>query len=42
MEIDAIAGAVQEIGTMRNVPTPTLDVLLALVRRRASLLGLYP
>jgi 2-dehydropantoate 2-reductase len=42
MEIDAIAGAVQDIGKMHNVPTPTLDIVLALVRRRASLLGLYP
>jgi len=42
MEIDAIAGAVQEIGVMRGVPTPTLDIVLALVRRRAALLGLYP
>jgi 2-dehydropantoate 2-reductase len=42
MEIDAIAGAVQEIGVMRGVPTPTLDIVLALVRARAGLLGLYP
>jgi 2-dehydropantoate 2-reductase len=42
MEIDAIAGAVQEIGLLRGVPTPTLDIVLALVRRRAALLGLYP
>jgi 2-dehydropantoate 2-reductase len=42
MEIDAIAGAVQEIGVMRNVPTPNLDIVLALIRRRANLLGLYP
>jgi 2-dehydropantoate 2-reductase len=42
MEIDAIAGAVQEIGRMRGVPTPVLDIVLALVRARAGLLGLYP
>lgn len=41
MEIDGIAGAVQEAGALRNVPTPTLDIVLALVRSRASLLGLY-
>jgi 2-dehydropantoate 2-reductase len=42
MEIDAIAGAVQETGVLRGVPTPVLDIVLALVRSRASLLGLYP
>jgi len=34
MEIDAIVGAVQEMGIMVKVPTPTIDVVLALVRQR--------
>jgi 2-dehydropantoate 2-reductase len=42
MEIDAIAGAVQEVGRLRGVPTPTLDIVHALIRKRATLLGLYP
>jgi 2-dehydropantoate 2-reductase len=42
MEIDAIAGAVQETGVLRNVPTPTLDIVLALIRHKATRLGLYP
>jgi 2-dehydropantoate 2-reductase len=42
MEIDAIAGAVQEVGRLHGVPTPTLDIVHALIRKRAALLGLYP
>ncbi|MFQ5690335.1 MAG: 2-dehydropantoate 2-reductase [Gemmatimonadota bacterium] len=42
MEIDALAGAVQEMGRLVEVPTPTLDVVLALVRQRARLAGCYP
>jgi 2-dehydropantoate 2-reductase len=42
MEIDAIYGSVQEAGQRQSVPTPLLDTLLALLRVRAGLLGLYP
>jgi 2-dehydropantoate 2-reductase len=42
MEIDEISGAVQEAGRRRNIPTPTLDQCLALLRMRARLVGLYP
>jgi 2-dehydropantoate 2-reductase len=41
MEIDEIPGAVQEAGRRKAVPTPTLDHILALLRTRAGLLGLY-
>jgi len=42
MEIDEISGAVQEAGRRREVPTPTLDQCLAMLRMRARLVGLYP
>jgi 2-dehydropantoate 2-reductase len=42
MEIDAIYGGVQEAGQRKGVQTPMLDTLLALLRARAGLLGLYP
>jgi 2-dehydropantoate 2-reductase len=41
MEIDPIVGAVVEIGRMLNMPTPTIDIVLALVRRRAIEAGCY-
>jgi len=37
MEIDALVGAVSELGRLVGVPTPTLDAVLALVRLRADL-----
>lgn len=39
MELDALVAAVQEMGRLVKVPTPTLDVVLALVVLRASLAG---
>jgi 2-dehydropantoate 2-reductase len=42
MEIDAILGAVVEMGRMVALPTPTCDTVLALVRLRARQAGLYP
>jgi 2-dehydropantoate 2-reductase len=41
MEIDAIVSAVQEMGRLVGVPTPTIDVVLALVRQRARVAGAY-
>ncbi len=41
MEIDALVGAVQELGTLVGQPTPTLDTVLALVKQRARLAGCY-
>ena len=41
LEIDALVTAVQELGRLVEVPTPTLDVVLALIQHRAEALGLY-
>ncbi|MXX73620.1 MAG: 2-dehydropantoate 2-reductase [Gemmatimonadetes bacterium] len=41
MEIDARVTSVQELGRLVGVPTPTIDVVLALVRQRAEIAGLY-
>lgn len=42
MEIDALVTAVQELGRMTDVPTPTIDVVLALVQECGRQAGLYP
>ena len=42
MEIDALVGAVQELGRLVEVPTPTIDTVLGLVRRLAREKGCYP
>ncbi|MCB9948620.1 MAG: 2-dehydropantoate 2-reductase [Rhodospirillaceae bacterium] len=36
MEIDALVTSVQEVGRMVGQPTPTIDLVLALVRQRAA------
>lgn len=41
MEIDALVTAVQEMGQLVEVPTPTIDTVLALVQQRGSKAGLY-
>lgn len=41
MEIDALVGAIQELGVLVEVPTPSLDTVLALVKQRARLVGCY-
>jgi 2-dehydropantoate 2-reductase len=41
MEIDALVTAVQELGRLTGVATPTIDLLLALVQERAEQAGLY-
>lgn len=41
MEIDALLSVVQEMGRMVGVDTPTIDVVLALVRQRGSTAGAY-
>ncbi|MBB6309977.1 2-dehydropantoate 2-reductase [Xanthobacter tagetidis] len=40
MEIDPLVSVVQEMGRMLDMPTPTLDTVLALVRQRAAISGL--
>jgi len=42
MEIDALLGAVVEMGQLVGVETPTCEVVLALVRQRARVAGCYP
>ena len=41
MEIDALVTSVQELGKLTETPTPTIDLVLALVRQRAQVAGLY-
>ena len=41
MEIDALVTAVQEMGRMTGVATPSIDAVLALVRQRAREAGCY-
>jgi 2-dehydropantoate 2-reductase len=41
MEIDALVGAVQEMGRLAEIPTPAIDTVLALVKQRAREAGLY-
>ena len=39
MEIDPLVGVVQELGKLTGVPTPSLDIVLALIRQRARTAG---
>jgi 2-dehydropantoate 2-reductase len=41
MEIDALLTAVQEMGHLVDAPTPTIDVVLALIQQRGHQAGLY-
>ena len=41
LEIDALVGAVQELGRLTAVRTPVIDAVLALVKERARSSGLY-
>jgi 2-dehydropantoate 2-reductase len=41
LEIDALVSAIQELGRLTDVPTPSIDIVLSLVRQRARLLGCY-
>jgi 2-dehydropantoate 2-reductase len=41
LEIDALVTAVQEIGRLVKVATPTIDAVLALVQERGRQAGLY-
>jgi 2-dehydropantoate 2-reductase len=41
MEIGALVAVIQEMGRLVEVPTPTLDVVLALVQQRARIAGLH-
>ncbi|MEH6753158.1 MAG: 2-dehydropantoate 2-reductase [Alphaproteobacteria bacterium] len=41
MEIDALVASVQELGRIVGVATPTIDIVLGLVKQRARLAGCY-
>jgi 2-dehydropantoate 2-reductase len=41
MEIDALLGSVQELGRVTGTATPTIDTVLALVKLRGRVAGLY-
>jgi len=41
MEIDALVTVVQELGRLTDIPTPTIDIVLALVQQRAREAGCY-
>ena len=41
MEIDALVSVVQELGRLVDIPTPTIDVVLALIQQRAAVAGTY-
>ena len=41
MEIDALVTVVQELGRLVDIPTPTIDVVLALIQQRAAVAGTY-
>jgi 2-dehydropantoate 2-reductase len=41
MEIDALVTAVQELGKLVQVATPTIDIVLALIQQRARAAGTY-
>ena len=42
VELDALVGAVQELGQITKVPAPFTDALMGLARLQAQELGLYP
>lgn len=42
LEIDALVGAVVELGRIVGVPTPTIEMVLGLVRYRARMTGCLP
>jgi 2-dehydropantoate 2-reductase len=41
MEIDPLVTVVQELGRLVEIPTPTIDTVLALVQQRARIAGLH-
>lgn len=41
MEIDALVTVIQELGRLVEIPTPTTDVVLALIQQRARVAGTY-
>jgi 2-dehydropantoate 2-reductase len=42
IELDALVGAVREIGHYLGEPTPSMDALMGLTRLMGQMKGLYP
>jgi 2-dehydropantoate 2-reductase len=42
LELDALLTSVQEIGCLVDVPTPTIDIVLALTQQMGRVAGVYP
>lgn len=42
VELDALVGAVVELGRLTGVPTPTIELVYGLARQRAREAGCYP
>jgi 2-dehydropantoate 2-reductase len=42
MEIDALVASVQELGRITNTPTPTIDIVLSLIKLRAKFASYKP
>jgi len=42
IELDALLTVVQEIGRLVEVPTPTIDTVLALTQQMGRVAGVYP
>jgi 2-dehydropantoate 2-reductase len=40
IELEAIVGAVRDLGRLVHVPTPMINTIYALVKQKAGLLGL--
>jgi len=41
LEIEPLVGVVQELGRLTGVRTPNIDIVLALIRQRASTADLH-
>ena len=41
LELDALVGAVAELGRLADIPTPTIDLIYALTCQKAKIAGLY-
>ena len=41
IELDALLGVVQELGRIVELPTPTIDTVLAIARQMGRVAGVY-
>ena len=42
LELDALLTSVQEMGRLVDVPTPAIDIVLALTQQMGRVAGVYP